>query len=347
MLKNEPEIVIYGAGAIGGTLGGFLSKRFDNITLLARGAHAKEMKENGLVLYEMDPNEKEHISVNVIEDLEEKSNIDVIIITVKNYDLERVAKDIHEKLNNDVLIISLQNGAENQKILPKYFSKIIYGVLWFGAWRDEPGMIGCEPKRALTLGILEENTLLKKDLNLITSMMQKADIDAEIVDEFQNAVHAKIIFNITNALLTLIGHGFREIEDISKLRKITVNLLVEGIRIIEAAGYKEFIRGENHPSWRLLKIARWLPGFITNKIFLGFINNVNLNSMAQDVITVKRDENELETINGYLLKLAKKHGVSVPYNQALYEACKDRFLKKQFNPMSETELWERVKTKLG
>ncbi|MBD3195587.1 MAG: 2-dehydropantoate 2-reductase [Candidatus Lokiarchaeota archaeon] len=342
-MDKIPKIIIYGAGAIGGTLGGFLSNKFDNIFLLARGEHAKVMKEKGLILYEMDPEQKKHIDVNVIESLDEESDADVIIIVVKNYNLEEVAEDIKNKATNNPVIMSFQNGAENQKILPKYIKKIIFGVLWFGAWRDKPGVIGCEPTRPITMGILNDDSEAKETMSKINNIFQQADIESEIVENFQDAVHAKIIFNITNALLTLIGHGFRDIENISKLRKITVNLLTEGIDIVKAAGYNEFIRGENHPTWRLLKIAKHLPGFITNKIFLNFINNVNLNSMAQDVITIQRDQTELDSINGYLLKLAEKHGIDAPYNRALYRACKEKFSEPEFKPMTEEELWMKTK----
>ena len=44
------NICIYGAGAIGGYLGAELALSGNEITLIARGAHLKEMQENGLTL---------------------------------------------------------------------------------------------------------------------------------------------------------------------------------------------------------------------------------------------------------------------------------------------------------
>lgn len=301
------------------------------------------MKTKGITLYRYDPNESELYQVKVIKNLTEVEEVDVIIITVKNYSLETVAKEIKSKFGDKPIIITLQNGAENQKILPKYFSKVIYGVIWFGAWLDEPGIIGYDKSGpVITLGTLEDNMELSQVMEQINQILVESGIKSEIVENFQDAVHTKIIFNITNALLTLIGHSFREISSVRKLRKITVKLLNEGIDIVQAAGYNEFIRGENHPTWKLLRIARYLPGFIADKVFLEFINNVNLNSMAQDIITSQRDESELESLNGYLLELADKNGLAVPYNRTLFEACKEQFSLSPFKPLTEEELWQKI-----
>ena len=305
------------------------------------------MKTKGLTLYRYDPNESELYKVKIINSLTEIQNADIIIITVKNYSLDKVAQDIRSRLGDKPIIISLQNGAENQKILPKYFSKIIYGVIWFGAWLDKPGVIGYDKSGpVITLGILNDNKKLYSVVEKINHILVESGIQSEIVESIQDAVHTKIIFNITNALLTLIGHSFREITSVSKLRKITVKLLNEGIDIIKAAGYNEYIRGENHPTWKLLRIARYLPGFIADKVFLEFINNVNLNSMAQDIITQHRDKSELETLNGYLLELADKYRLAVPYNRTLYDACKEQFSLSPFKPLTEEELWQKVQIHL-
>ncbi len=75
---------------------------------------------------------------------------------------------------------------------------------------------------------------------------------------------------------------------------------------------------------------------------MNFLNNMNLNSMAQDVITIKREKDELEYLNGYLLELADTHSLKVPYNRALYKACKERFKQEKLHPMTERELWTKI-----
>jgi len=50
--KDKFEIVIYGVGAIGASLGGWLTPHYDKIYLLARGDNAKVIKSRGLTLYQ-------------------------------------------------------------------------------------------------------------------------------------------------------------------------------------------------------------------------------------------------------------------------------------------------------
>ena len=142
MEEEKLTIVVYGAGAIGSTLAGWLFPHINNLYLLARGDNAKFMKKKGLILYHGENDNPEPIPIKIIEDLGELSNIDIVLIAVKNYDLEQVSKDIVEKVGDKAIIVGLQNGMENQSILPKYFSKIIYGVIVMSAWRDKPGIFG-------------------------------------------------------------------------------------------------------------------------------------------------------------------------------------------------------------
>ncbi|MDO8627452.1 MAG: ketopantoate reductase C-terminal domain-containing protein, partial [Candidatus Diapherotrites archaeon] len=51
-----------------------------------------------------------------------------------------------------------------------------------------------------------------------------------------------------------------------------------------------------------------------------FKTSTNKTSMLQDVL--KGRKTEIEFINGKLLELGKKHGISMPVNKALYEMIK-------------------------
>ena len=86
------KVVIIGAGAIGGCLGGWLSEVYGDIYLLDQGEVAKNLKEKGLTLYKQgEENDKKKIPVQVIDKLSDVEDIDIIAIAVKNYSLEAVA----------------------------------------------------------------------------------------------------------------------------------------------------------------------------------------------------------------------------------------------------------------
>ncbi|MFX1525753.1 MAG: ketopantoate reductase family protein, partial [Promethearchaeota archaeon] len=278
--NNEMIVVIYGIGGIGATFGGWLSKNYKNTYLLARGDNAKALKNNGLILKNVVSDNVEIIQVNVIEDLTEIPKIDIIVITVKNYDLEGVVKDISDKLGNYPIIVGLQNGFENQRIFPKYFTKVVYAVVVQSGWREEPGIFGTRGKGYLTLGTPENKSseITEKVIKILN-----LGIPTRSTEEFQDAAHSKLIINLSNATFTLISSELQDDDEIFKLWKIFLNVYLEGIEVVKAAGYKEY-RLKGLPSWEVMRMGKNLDKMTAISNFRRNLKYSWFNSMAQDMI---------------------------------------------------------------
>jgi ketopantoate reductase len=65
---------------------------------------------------------------------------------------------VRDELGDRPIIVSLANGIENQRILPKLFSKVIYDGVVHNARRDAPVVVGFQDKGPLLIGTLD-NTL--------------------------------------------------------------------------------------------------------------------------------------------------------------------------------------------
>ena len=141
-MKQNPKIVIFGAGAIGGSAGAWIAKLHSNTLFLARGEHALAMRENGIALTQINhPESREVIHVHVLNNISETADADVVIIAVKNYSLEDAAKKIRLATGDRPVIVGMQNGLANQTILPRYFSKVILLRHWLQRL-DRPA--GCD-----------------------------------------------------------------------------------------------------------------------------------------------------------------------------------------------------------
>lgn len=337
------KVVILGAGAIGGCLGGWLSEVYDDIYLLDQGEVAKNLKEKGLTLYKQgEENNKKKVSVKVIDKLSDVDDIDIIAIAVKNYSLEAVAKSVREQVKGDPIIIGLQNGTANQTILPKYFKKVIFSVIEFNAWFDEPCVIGYQNKGPFVLGTLCGG--LENELKTVSEFIGKA-VETITTDRIRDAAYCKMVINLTNSYTTLVGFKYREISSMPLFKKVLSNSMYEGVKIIKAAGIKEFKVG-NMPSWGKIKASATLPDFITNGIFKKNLDKMVLSSMAQDIIQRHAGTSELDSLLGHFVELADKYKVNAPYNKAVYELCKTEFAKSDFKPLTEEQVWEAVKRKL-
>ncbi len=341
--NDELTIVIYGIGGIGATLGGWLSQKNDKVYLLARGDNAKALKSNGLILKNIVSDNIETIKVNVIEDLNEIPNIDVIVITVKNYDLEEVAKDISDKLGDSPIVVGLQNGFENQKVLPKYFTKIVYAVVVQSGWREEPGIFGTRGKGHLTLGTPENKNLTISEK--IAKILNRG-IPTRTTQRFQDATHSKLIINLSNATFTLISSDLKDDDAIYKLWNIFMNVYLEGVKVVKAAGYKEFeLKGL--PSWNVMELGKNLDKATAIKNFGRNLKYSWFNSMAQDMIHRQKNQSELESLTGYLVKLADSLNIKIPYNKVIYELSTQQFEIKPYQPLPVETVLEEINKNLN
>lgn len=336
-MQEQPNVVIFGAGAVGATVGGWLAPHYEPLYFIDRDEVVSALKTRGITLYQGKNKERaETVRVKAATELGDVPTPDVIILAVKNYSLVPVAELIKKAVGDAPLIVALQNGVENQEVLPRYFSRVIYGIVGYNAWLDEPGVAGYQKRGPLVLG-----TILNQHCGELELMAEILNLGVEtlITRRLQDAAHSKMIINLTNSLTTLIGHGFRPVSDPELFQKLLSRLTFEGVRIARAAGYRECPIG-GMPSWALIAAAATLPSFLTRRAFEASVRKMVVSSMAQDVIQRGSGDSELESINGYFLRLAERHGVKAPFSRAVYELCKQRFnAASGFEPMDIRDVW--------
>ncbi|MCL2530043.1 MAG: 2-dehydropantoate 2-reductase [Coriobacteriia bacterium] len=337
------KTVIIGAGAVGGCVGAWLTEKYDEVYLIDQGEVAKHLKENGLTLYkQFEEDAKKNISVKVVDSLGEVDNPDVIMIAVKNYNLEEVAQSVAAQIQGDPIIVGFQNGVLNQTVLPKYFKKVVYGVVEFNAWFDEPGVIGYQNKGPFVLGCIGGG--LEEELAALQAYMNAA-AETEATDRIRDAAYCKMVINLTNSYTTLVGFKYREISSLPLFKKVLSNSMYEGIQVLKAMGIKEYSAGDM-PTWSKIKASATMPDFITMGIFKKNLAKMVLSSMAQDILQRKTGVSELESLVGEFVRLAEEYKVPAPYNKTVYQLCQQEFAKPEFVPLTEEQVWEAVKKNL-
>ena len=282
------------------------------------------------------------VAVKVVESLSEVSTPDIIVIAVKNYDLEATAATLRTQLGtHQPIVVALQNGVENQRILPRYFTRIIYGVVCFNAWRDAPGRVGHQKRGYIILGTVRND--FQAEQQQVAAIL-RLGLDCNPTDRLEDAVHSKLAVNLANALTALVG--FQEQSNLSSgaLAHMSARLIWEGIQVIKANGLKEHELG-SIPSWSAIRMSAMFPEFVTGIFYrLAVREELGLNSTAQD-LSAGKTTTELDYLNGYMLNLAQKVGLSMPINQAIYEMAKECF-GSHFQPMTETDLLAAIQQRL-
>jgi len=340
-MGEKSRVVVVGAGAIGSSIAGWIAPQCENLSLLARGDTLETLKNRGLKFYlKGERLTTAALPVRAIGSLSEIALPDVIVITVKSYDLDTVSHDLRAHLgDHEPIVVALQNGVENQQILPKYFARVVYGVVCYNAWRDAPGEVGHEPRGYVILGTPTNN--LQDDMQTIRRIFALG-LDCVTTDRLQDAVHCKLVINLANALMTLVGFQKRPIKPFNLLMHVALELFSEGIQLVQAAGFHEHSLGRI-PSWRFIRLGAALPSFMMGVLYRFSTKGIGLNSMAQDVFG-GRTRTELETLNGYMLDLARRTRFPTPINETIYQVARERF-GPDFQPISEQELWGMIEQK--
>jgi len=114
-MQESLNIIFFGAGPVGSTVGGWVSANHPTVYFLDQGAVAEALRDRGLTLYEQDKQRQaETIPVNVIDSLADIAEPDVVVVCVKNYSLDAVSRIIQDAYGDQPIIVGLQNGMENQ-----------------------------------------------------------------------------------------------------------------------------------------------------------------------------------------------------------------------------------------
>jgi 2-dehydropantoate 2-reductase len=320
---SEAKILFIGPGAIGASVAAWVAESYPAVFILGHGESQAALRQNGITTYAFAEPERTRRTVRVatVDRPGDIDDVDIVVLAVKNYSLEALARQVRAELGDRPIVVWLANGIDNQRILPKFFSRVIYGVVGYNARRDEPVVVGYQRKGPLLIGT-PDNTL-SDEMRLVQSILARG-CPTEIVDRLQDAVHTKIVINLTNALDALIGRGAKPLSNLAIYQRLLSQTLWEGVRVIRAAGYREH-RIAGMPPFALLHVLAVLPGWLMRPMFKREVRAMRMSSMTQDVVLRGARDTELESITGYIVGLAAEHGVPVPYNRAIYRLGKERF----------------------
>lgn len=339
-MTHKKNYLVFGAGAIGTTVAAWLNDSDVNVSIFDKKEVSDHINQHGLDIYHGDePSKRFKSKVKAYSNLDEAPTPDVIVLCIKNYSLAGVSELLTKQYGKDIPIVALQNGVENQQILPRYFNKLIYGVVCFNAWVDGFGVVGYQKKGPFALG--HNGGITDDELHAVVRDFNQG-VETQAYKKLADAAHSKIVINLTNSLTTLVALHENDQSKSRDFQKLLTSMTYEGIKVMKAAGYKESKLG-GMPGWLLIWAAGVLPGFITRKPYLKNLKKLVVSSMAQDIIINGGGSSELESINGYVLALAKQYKVKTPVNTAIYEICKEEFGKAPFKPVSVDFIWQRVK----
>lgn len=150
------RIAIIGAGGVGGYFGARLIASGEDVTFIARGAHLAAMQQRGLTI-DSPKGDLRLAAVAATDNPMTIGQVDVVLLTVKMYDLERAAAMARPLIGPDTAVITLQNGVEAVEMVAAQIDRrhVVGGVAYVAAVITEPGVIRHTSLDALIFGEID------------------------------------------------------------------------------------------------------------------------------------------------------------------------------------------------
>ncbi len=116
--ERKMKIAVLGAGAMGSILAAHLKKAGHEVVLLARGERAKSLQTHGITITGLS---EFTVSCPVVTDFSTVAEADILIVTVKTYDMDFALENLrHMKIGG---VVSVQNGVMKNDQLARVFGR--------------------------------------------------------------------------------------------------------------------------------------------------------------------------------------------------------------------------------
>src|SRR5262249_54290199 len=135
------RFVVYGAGAVGGVVGGRLFARGHEVVLIARGAHLEAIRARGLTIEAQEGSETLRVPAVGGPDELELDDSDVVLLAMKSQDTVAALDALRAATDGEPPIVCVQNGVNNEREALRRF-RDVYGVCVMAPTAHlEPGVV--------------------------------------------------------------------------------------------------------------------------------------------------------------------------------------------------------------
>jgi 2-dehydropantoate 2-reductase len=305
MLSQRPEIAVVGAGAVGCFFGGRLAQAGHPVTLIGRPSHVDAINRDGLWIDSQDSCGAIPVRASVA--VSDAANADLILLAVKSADTVAVAKTLSTVLRPDALILSLQNGVDNCARLRPYIVQTAFpAVVYVAVGMQGPGRVKHFGRGELVIGNPESSSSSPSEdsLRMIARVFESAGIPCAVSPEIKRALWKKFLVNCTYNGISALGQiPYGKMVQVPQIQSLIEALTAEFIQVAQAEGVD---LSPEEAALANQTIAQTMPG--------------QRSSTAQDLARGK--PTEIDYLNGVVVEIAHRHGISVPTHRAIHGLVK-------------------------
>jgi 2-dehydropantoate 2-reductase len=307
--------IMYGAGAIGATIGARLFEAGHEVVLIARGEHARAMERDGLRFGT--PAGEVTLRIPVAEHPARIAwrDDDVVFLTMKSQDTASALHDLAAAAPEHVAVVCAQNGVENERQTLRRFANVHAMCIMLPATYLEPGVVfahGVPQTGILDVGRYpsgsdEVDAQIARDL-------EGAHFSSEPRADVMRWKYTKLLMNLGNALEAACGRAARASALFARAK-------AEAVACFDAAGIA-FASDEEDAARRAGRMAIHTGGTVEHR------GGSSWQSLVRGTGSIEADY-----LNGEIVLLGRLHGVPTPVN-AMLQRLANRMAVERIAPGS-------------
>ncbi|MBP1164466.1 2-dehydropantoate 2-reductase [Chryseobacterium sp. PvR013] len=304
---NKKHIVVVGLGGVGGYFGFKINQtnetsRKYTVSFVARGETYEKVKDSGLTLLSPEHANSQTHPDTIVQNVSEIENPDLVLICVKEYDLENVCKQLVPVINKDTILLPMMNGADIydriRTVIPEH--TILPTCIYVASHIKERGIVEHKGKAGKMI-VGRDPEHFSTPVEWVTDLLRESKIDFDFKDNSLTDIWTKFIFIASFGLVTAKHNSSIGTVCADEKQKMEATEIMKEIQQIAA---KKEIHLQEDIIDKTFEKASTFP-FETPT------------SLQLDIHSGKKD-NELELFAGAVLKYGSETGVETSFTQKIY-----------------------------
>jgi 2-dehydropantoate 2-reductase len=306
------RFVIYGAGAIGGAIGGRLFQSAHDVTLVARGAHARALRDRGLTLRSAEGSDT--LPVPVAEHPAEAGlrDGDVVVLAMKSQDTPAAVDALAGCAPPGIAVACAQNGVENERIALRAFADV-YGInVYCPATHLEPGVVlafSSPVTGILDVGRYPGGT--DDTARAIAAALEESTFRSDARPDILRWKYNKLLLNLGNAVDAVCDARRAEGDDQQAAAELVRMVRAEGEACLAADGVDVATEHEFRERRGDLLAIRPIEGAPRS-------GSSSWQSLARGTGSIESDY-----LNGEIVLLGRQQGVPTPANALMQRLARE------------------------
>ncbi len=307
------RIVVFGAGAVGGVIGGRLFQRRavhgHDVTLVARGAHLDAVRTRGLTINDPDGTVTLQVPVADRIDAVPLQPGDIVILSMKTQDTEPALEALVACAPPEVAVACAQNGVENERLAARRFAHVYAICVMLPASLLEPGVVDAAgaPHNAI-LDIGRYPAGVDERAGALAAAFEASGLASRPEPDIMRAKYTKLLMNLQNPLDALVA-------DRESFRDLYRRARAEAEACLAAAGIDYQSNEDERARRDGVMQMRPIPG-----------RQRGGGSTWQTIVRGRRTT-EVDWLNGEIVLLGRLHGVPTPVNAMLQAVARRAVLE--------------------